>query len=72
MKSALSLRSDEFEASRVVRPHCPQCEDQLFASSVSVHVNENDTRHWWSCEECGHQFMTTVRMRRSVRRYAFS
>jgi len=32
----------------------------LFAADVSVHVHEHDIRHWWSCETCGHQFMTTV------------
>jgi transcription elongation factor Elf1 len=72
MKSALSPRSDELEAGRIVRPRCPQCNDQQFASSVSVHVNENDVRHWWDCESCGHQFMTTVRLRKAVRRLAFS
>lgn len=72
MISALSPRSDELDAGRIVRPRCPQCDDRQFASSVSVHVNETDVRHWWNCETCGHQFMTTVRMRKAIRRRAFS
>ncbi len=72
MKNALSARSGKLEAARFVRPNCPQCDDQLFASSVSVHVNDNDIRHWWNCESCGHEFMTTVRLRKSTRRRKFS
>ncbi len=45
---------------RVLRPCCPQCGDVLIASTVSVHVSDNDVRHWWSCDDCGHEFMTVV------------
>jgi len=47
----------------LARPNCPQCGDVLFAAAVSVHVHDNDIRHWWSCESCGHQFMTVVALR---------
>jgi hypothetical protein len=63
MKSVLSPRSDRLEAG-LVRPDCPQCGDRLFASSVSVHVSDNDIRHWWNCDSCGHEFMTIVRLRK--------
>jgi hypothetical protein len=72
MKSALSAHPEELDAGRLVRPDCPQCGDRLFASSVSVHVNENDIRHWWTCDSCGHEFMTTVRLRKLSYRRAFS
>ena len=72
MKNALSPRAEKLDAGRFVRPRCPQCGDWLFASSVSVHVSENDTRHWWNCESCGHEFMTTVRLRRAPRPRAYS
>ena len=62
MKCTLSPRSAQLEGARLVRPHCPQCSEPLFASTVSVHVNENDIRHWWNCDTCGHEFMTTVRL----------
>jgi hypothetical protein len=32
----------------------------LVAPAVSVHVDQDDIRHWWSCDECGHEFMTAV------------
>jgi transcription elongation factor Elf1 len=72
MKSALSSHSDKLDGGRLVRPDCPQCGDRLFASSVSVHVNENDIRHWWACDNCGHEFMTTVRVRKLARRRTLS
>jgi hypothetical protein len=45
---------------RIARPHCPHCNDMLVAPAVSVHVHQDDIRHWWSCDECGHEFMTAV------------
>ena len=45
---------------RVARPHCPHCDDMLVAPAVSVHVHHDDIRHWWSCDACGHEFMTSV------------
>ena len=45
---------------RVARPHCPHCDDMLVAPAVSVHVHQDDIRHWWSCDACGHEFMTSV------------
>jgi Probable Zinc-ribbon domain len=32
----------------------------LVAPAVSVHVHQDDIRHWWSCDVCGHEFMTSV------------
>ena len=62
MKNAQSSRSAEFHVGQLVRPNCPHCAEQQFASAACVHVNDNDIRHWWNCENCGHQFMTTVRL----------
>ena len=55
-----AIRAQASDARRLVRPHCPECRDLLFAPAVSVHVNERDVRHWWSCDNCGHEFMTTA------------
>ena len=62
MKNAQASRSAEFHVGQLVRPNCPHCAEQQFASAACVHVNDNDIRHWWNCENCGHQFMTTVRL----------
>ena len=67
MKAFAAARAARPYARPVVRPTCPHCKDVLFAATVSVHVHDNDIRHWWSCETCGHQFMTTVALARKTR-----
>jgi transcription elongation factor Elf1 len=47
-------------ARRLARPQCPHCNDMLIAPAVSVHVHHDDIRHWWTCDACGHEFMTAV------------
>jgi hypothetical protein len=34
----------------------------MVAAAKSQHVREDEVRHWWSCESCGHEFRTTVRL----------
>jgi hypothetical protein len=46
-------------ARQLARPHCPHCHDMLIAPAVSVHVHQDDIRHWWRCD-CGYEFMTAV------------
>jgi len=41
---------------------CPKCQDMVLAPAVSEYVNENLIRHAWSCESCGHEFQTSVRL----------
>jgi RNase P subunit RPR2 len=67
MKNSLSTRSAA-DAGKIVRPACPECAEQQFASTVSVHVASSEVRHWWSCENCGHEFMTVVKLRKSKSR----
>lgn len=55
---------------RGVRPSCPHCSDILFAPSISVHVHDDDVRHWWTCDMCGYEFMTMYRFCGSVLRSA--
>jgi RNase P subunit RPR2 len=45
-----------------MRSFCPQCHDLLVAAAMSQHVEEDVVRHWWTCESCGHEFGTTVRL----------
>ena len=70
MKNTLSSRSKEFHVDQLARPNCPHCSERQFASAASVHVNDNDIRHWWSCESCGHHFMTIVRLWRKSSSHA--
>ena len=41
-------------------PPCPQCGDTVFAPEISEHVSAHEVRHRWSCEACGHGFITSV------------
>jgi transcription elongation factor Elf1 len=41
---------------------CPECRDLMVSAAKSQHVRENVVRHCWSCEACGHEFRTTVRL----------
>ena len=47
-------------ARRLTRPLCPGCDDMLVAPALSVHVHQDDIRHWWSCDACGYEFLTLV------------
>jgi transcription elongation factor Elf1 len=41
---------------------CPECRDLMVSATKSQHVREDVVRHWWSCESCGHEFRTTVKL----------
>jgi ribosomal protein L37AE/L43A len=47
---------------RIAPPSCPNCNDLLFAPAASEFVTENRVRHIWSCDACGHEFSTSVRL----------
>ena len=47
---------------RVALPSCPNCNDLLFAPAASEFVSASRVRHIWSCDACGHEFSTSVRL----------
>ena len=49
-------------------PCCPQCGDTVLAPESSEHLSEQNVRHIWSCEACGHGFTTCVDVFRAPRR----
>ena len=38
---------------------CAECNVRLIAPIWSEYVTERHVRHCWSCENCGHQFVTS-------------
>jgi RNase P subunit RPR2 len=58
--------SDVTMRSPVLRPFCqascPKCKETLFAPTTSEYIDENHVRHVWSCDGCGHEFRTSVRV----------
>jgi DNA-directed RNA polymerase subunit RPC12/RpoP len=42
---------------------CEKCDARLIAPIWSEYVSESQVRHSWSCESCGHQFVTSDYLR---------
>jgi hypothetical protein len=49
-------------AARLALPACPKCNDPQFAPAASEFVSKGKVRHFWSCEACGHEFSTSVKL----------
>jgi ribosomal protein L37AE/L43A len=47
---------------RLALPACPECDDLQFAPAASEFVGKGQVRHFWSCEACGHEFSTSVKV----------
>src|ERR1700733_13808368 len=62
MKKHATVPAFSVEAHSFVRSFCPECHDLMVAATQSQLVNKNVVRHLWSCESCGHEFRTTVRL----------
>jgi hypothetical protein len=41
---------------------CHQCHDDVIAPNRSEYVSEDQIRHIWSCESCGHEFEMSVNL----------
>ena len=42
---------------------CIECNKLLIAPKSSAHVTNHEVRHFWSCENCGHEIEMTVNPR---------
>jgi transcription elongation factor Elf1 len=42
---------------------CSECNDLLVAPKSSAYVSKHEVRHFWSCENCGHEIEMTVNPR---------
>jgi transcription elongation factor Elf1 len=62
MKAQAAMRVVGPSPRRIACPICPRCNDLLFAAMASEHVSEKHVRHVWSCDSCGHEFATSVRL----------
>ncbi len=62
MMAHAALQNDDRMPRRFVCPRCPRCNDMLFAAAASEHVSDKQIRHTWSCDSCGHEFATSVRL----------
>jgi transposase-like protein len=44
------------------RPKCPRCNGSLLVAEESRFNARGRIDHDWSCDDCGHQFVTSVRL----------
>jgi RNase P subunit RPR2 len=62
MKIHATTPASFYGSPNAIRSFCPECHDLMVAAAKSQHVKADVVRHWWSCESCGHEFRTTVRL----------
>jgi ribosomal protein L37AE/L43A len=62
MKSDTELHEAPVQLRQFPLPRCPECSDLLFAPAASEFVNRRLVRHIWSCDNCGHEFTTSVEL----------
>ena len=46
------------------RPKCPRCGCVLLFAEESEFNLKGRIRHAWSCDDCGHEFVTSIRLYR--------
>jgi len=44
------------------RPKCPRCGSTLLFAEQSAFNLNGRIRHTWSCDQCGNEFVTSVRV----------
>lgn len=44
------------------RPRCPRCGSILLVAEQSAFNLNGRIRHTWSCDDCGNEFVTSVRV----------
>lgn len=45
------------------RPKCPRCGNALLIAEESEFNLKGRIRHVWSCDECAHEFTTSITLR---------
>ena len=64
MTPQIILGPGTFESYRSLRrPVCPHCGDTLLAAQASALVARGHIENSWSCDSCGHDFVTAVQLR---------
>ena len=45
---------------------CTECNELVIAPKSSAHVSNHEVRHFWSCDNCGHEIEMSVNLRIDV------
>jgi ribosomal protein L37AE/L43A len=62
MTTPAELHVASVASQRIALPACPECNDLQLAPAASEFVSKGQVRHFWSCEACGHEFTTSVKL----------
>jgi RNase P subunit RPR2 len=49
---------------KLTRPYCPRCGSILLIAEQSALNLDGHIRHSWSCDACGQEFTTSIRILR--------
>jgi hypothetical protein len=49
---------------KVGRPNCPRCGSMLLMAEQSEFNHRGRIRHAWVCDDCAHQFVTSIALPR--------
>jgi predicted RNA-binding Zn-ribbon protein involved in translation (DUF1610 family) len=64
VQSACQARSTRVLATEdLSRPKCPSCGTVLLVAEESWFHVRGRIDHAWSCDDCGHEFATSIRLR---------
>jgi len=47
----------------LTRPNCPRCGSTVLMAERAAFDPGGCIRHAWCCDECGHEFVTSIAMR---------
>jgi RNase P subunit RPR2 len=50
-------------ATELGRSQCPCCGSIILMAEQAAFSGDGSIRHTWSCDDCGHEFVTSIRIR---------
>jgi len=63
-----ACQASVFATQNLRRPKCPRCGNMLLVAEESCFDLKGRIHNVWSCDECSHEFETSVRLWRGLRR----
>ncbi len=57
-----ACRAESVAAQNYGRPKCPRCGSVLLVAEESEFNLKGRIRHLWSCDDCDHEFMTSINL----------
>ena len=58
----IHIASQSPSRTELSRPKCPRCGSMLLVAEQSAFNLNGRIRHTWTCDDCGNEFVTSVRV----------